>query len=188
MILPSIAPIFIAVAVVLLQFAIKTFDLVVALTHGGPGIATTFPALFVYDVMFQRGQIAIGAAGSMMMLAALAVVLVPYALWMVGDRGGLPMVDATFDLALDPHARAADLRYVAGRIAVYGFLGFFAVIYLLPLFVIVANSFRDLPEIARNGLESRCRKPSRSTRGRRRGRTIASPAPAKGSSVIFTIP
>ena len=31
-ILPSIAPIFIAVAVVLLQFAIKTFDLVVALT------------------------------------------------------------------------------------------------------------------------------------------------------------
>ena len=62
------------------------------------------------------------------------------------------MVDATFDLALDPQARAANLRYAAGRIAVYGFLGFFAVIYLLPLFVIVANSFRDLPEIARNGL------------------------------------
>jgi glucose/mannose transport system permease protein len=80
-ILPSIAPIFIAVAVVLLQFAIKTFDLVVALTHGGPGIATTFPAIYVYDLMFQRGQIAIGAAAAMMMLAALTVVLVPYALW-----------------------------------------------------------------------------------------------------------
>jgi glucose/mannose transport system permease protein len=62
------------------------------------------------------------------------------------------MVDATIDLALDPQARAANFRYAAGRIAVYGFLGFFAVIYLLPLFVIVANSFRDLPEIARNGL------------------------------------
>ena len=61
-ILPSIAPIFIAVAVVLLQFAIKTFDLVVALTQRGPGIATTFPANYVYDLMFQRGQIAIGAA------------------------------------------------------------------------------------------------------------------------------
>ncbi len=35
-VLPSIAPIFIAVAVVLLQFAIKTFDLVMALTQGGP--------------------------------------------------------------------------------------------------------------------------------------------------------
>ena len=58
MILPSIAPIFVAVAVVLLQFAIKTFDLVVALTNGGPGISTTFPAIYVYDLMFQRGQIA----------------------------------------------------------------------------------------------------------------------------------
>ena len=56
-ILPSIAPIFVAVAVVLLQFAIKTFDLVVALTRGGPGISTTFPAIYVYDLMFQRGQI-----------------------------------------------------------------------------------------------------------------------------------
>ena len=80
-ILPTIAPIFVAVAVVLLQFAIKTFDLVVALTQGGPGISTTFPANYVYDLMFQRGQIAIGAAASIMMLLALAVVLVPYALW-----------------------------------------------------------------------------------------------------------
>ncbi|MBV8661602.1 MAG: sugar ABC transporter permease [Hyphomicrobiales bacterium] len=82
-ILPTIAPIFLAVAVVLLQFAIKTFDLVVALTNGGPGISTTFPAIYVYDLMFQRGQIAIGAAAAMMILAALAVVLVPYALWIV---------------------------------------------------------------------------------------------------------
>ena len=62
------------------------------------------------------------------------------------------MVDATYDLAFDPHARSANLRYVAGRVAIYGFLGFFALIYLIPLFVIVANSFRELPEITRNGL------------------------------------
>ena len=86
-ILPSIAPIFVAVVVVLLQFAIKTFDLVVALTRGGPGISTTFPANYVYDLMFQRGQIAIGAAAAIMMLAALAVVLVPYALWTAWRSG-----------------------------------------------------------------------------------------------------
>jgi len=80
-ILPAIMPIFIAVAVVLLQFAIKTFDLVVALTNGGPGIATTFPANYVYELMFRRGQIAIGAGASIMMLAALSVVIGPYALW-----------------------------------------------------------------------------------------------------------
>lgn len=85
-ILPVIAPIFIAVAVVMLQFAIKTFDLVVALTQGGPGISTTFPANYVYDLMFQRGQIGEGAAAAIMMLLALAVVLVPYSLYMVWQR------------------------------------------------------------------------------------------------------
>ena len=62
------------------------------------------------------------------------------------------MADATYDIAYDPHARAANLRYAAQRVAIYGFLGLFALIYLLPLFVVVANSFRELPEIARNGL------------------------------------
>ena len=85
-ILPSITPIFLAVAVVLLQFAIKTFDLAVALTNSGPGISTTFPATYVYDLMFQRGQIADGAAASMMIMLALAVVLVPYSLYLVWRR------------------------------------------------------------------------------------------------------
>ncbi|MEV8467451.1 sugar ABC transporter permease [Fluviibacterium sp. DFM31] len=80
-VLPTIWPIFIAVAVVLLQFAIKTYDLVVALTQGGPGVSTTVPAIVVYDLMFQRGQIAQGAAAAVMILVALAIVLVPYALW-----------------------------------------------------------------------------------------------------------
>jgi glucose/mannose transport system permease protein len=80
-VLPSIRPIFIAVVVILLQYAIKTFDLVVALTVGGPGIATTMPAIVVYDFMFQRGQIAEGAAAAIMILIALLVVLMPYGLW-----------------------------------------------------------------------------------------------------------
>ncbi|MCB1498324.1 MAG: sugar ABC transporter permease [Bauldia sp.] len=84
--IPAIGPIFIAVLVVLLQFAIKTFDLAIALTGGGPGIATTFPAIYVYDLMFQRGQIAEGAAAAIMILLALAVVLVPYSLWRVWRR------------------------------------------------------------------------------------------------------
>lgn len=80
-ILPSIGPIFIAVIVILLQFAIKTFDLVLALTSGGPGISTTMPAIYVYDLMFQRGQLGEGAAAAIMMLAALLIVLVPYGVW-----------------------------------------------------------------------------------------------------------
>lgn len=85
-ILPTIGPIFLAVAVVLLQFAIKTFDLAVALTNSGPGISTTFPATYVYDLMFQRGEIAEGAAAAVMILLALAVVLVPYSFYLVWRR------------------------------------------------------------------------------------------------------
>jgi glucose/mannose transport system permease protein len=80
-ILPAIRPIFIAVLVILLQFAIKTFDLVLALTQGGPGIATQVPAIYVYDLLFQRGQMGEGAAAAIMILLALALVLVPYALY-----------------------------------------------------------------------------------------------------------
>jgi glucose/mannose transport system permease protein len=55
--------------------------LVIALTGGGPGIATEVPAKYVYDLMFQRGQLAEGAAGAIMILVALALVLVPYTIW-----------------------------------------------------------------------------------------------------------
>lgn len=85
-ILPSIRPIIIAVMVILLQFAIKTFDLVLALTTGGPGIATTVPAIHVYDLLFQRGQMAEGAAAAMMILVALAAVLIPYGLYAAWRR------------------------------------------------------------------------------------------------------
>src|ERR1700734_1790867 len=65
---------------------------------------------------------------------------------------GPRMVDATFDLTLDSQARSAGLLYSRGRVAIYAFLGVFALIYLLPLFVVVANSFRELPEITQYGL------------------------------------
>jgi glucose/mannose transport system permease protein len=77
-VLPAIAPIAIAVLVILLQFAIKTFDLVRALTGGGPGIATQLPTLVVYDFMFQRGLLARGSAAAVLMLLTLLAVLLPY--------------------------------------------------------------------------------------------------------------
>jgi glucose/mannose transport system permease protein len=64
------------------------------------------------------------------------------------------MVDATLtsSIAVDPAASLAARRHLIGRIGVYAFLTIFALIYVLPLFVIVANSFRPLPEIVQNGL------------------------------------
>src|SRR6478752_9869598 len=56
------------------------------------------------------------------------------------------------DFAHDPEARAASRRYLVNRVVIYGLLCIFAFIYLTPLFVVVFNSFRDLPEIAARGL------------------------------------
>lgn len=80
-ILPTLWPITVTVVVIELQFAISTFDLVRALTNGGPGIATQLPALVVYDLMFQRGLLGRGAAAAVLMLLILLAVLLPYAAW-----------------------------------------------------------------------------------------------------------
>jgi glucose/mannose transport system permease protein len=78
---PAMWPIVIAVLVILLQFAIKTYELVRALTAGGPGIATTLPSTVVYDYMFQRGLMGAGSAAAVMLLLSLLVVIAPYALY-----------------------------------------------------------------------------------------------------------
>jgi glucose/mannose transport system permease protein len=79
--LPTIWPIFVTVFVILLQWAIKAFDLVRALTGGGPGISTVLPTLVVYDFMFQRGELGRGSAAAVLMLLSLVVVLAPYGIY-----------------------------------------------------------------------------------------------------------
>src|SRR5450432_4194109 len=78
---PAMWPIVIAVLVILLQFAIKTYELVRALTAGGPGIATTLPTAVVYDYMFQRGLIGAGSAAAVMLLLSILLVIVPYVIY-----------------------------------------------------------------------------------------------------------
>jgi glucose/mannose transport system permease protein len=57
------------------------------------------------------------------------------------------------DIAMrSPEETQAARRHMVSRIVIYGLLTVFALVYLLPLFVVVFNSFRDLPEIAENGL------------------------------------
>jgi glucose/mannose transport system permease protein len=85
-VLPTLWPITITVVVIQLQFAISAFDLVRALTNGGPGIATQLPALVVYDLMFQRSQLGRGAAAAVLMLLILLAVLLPYAAWRYVQR------------------------------------------------------------------------------------------------------
>ena len=77
-IIPSLRPVFFSTLMVLSHLAIKSFDLVMALTAGGPGYATDMPATFMYTMAFSRGQIGLGAASATIMLATVAAIVVPY--------------------------------------------------------------------------------------------------------------
>ncbi|MCB2000007.1 MAG: sugar ABC transporter permease, partial [Rhodoferax sp.] len=71
-ILPVLRPVVFSTVLVLSHLSIKSFDLVMALTGGGPGYATDVPATFMYVMSFTRGQIGLGAASATMMLATVA--------------------------------------------------------------------------------------------------------------------
>lgn len=64
------------------------------------------------------------------------------------------MADAVATAAAldDPEAIRASRRRTWTRVAIYGLLTLFALIYVVPLTVVVANSFRSQVEIAQNGL------------------------------------
>jgi glucose/mannose transport system permease protein len=77
-VIPSLRPVFFSTLMVVSHLAIKSFDLVMALTAGGPGYATDLPATFMYATAFTRGQIGLGAASATVMLALVSAIVVPY--------------------------------------------------------------------------------------------------------------
>ena len=88
-IIPMLRPAFLSAFVVLAHLAIKSYDLVIALTNGGPGRATELPATFMYSYTFTRNSMGIGAASAVIMLMMIASVIIPYIYAEVGggNRG-----------------------------------------------------------------------------------------------------
>lgn len=77
-IIPQLRPAFLSAVIVLAHMAIKSYDLVIALTGGGPGNATEMPATFMYSYTFTRNQMAVGGASAVIMLMTIAAIIVPY--------------------------------------------------------------------------------------------------------------
>jgi glucose/mannose transport system permease protein len=77
-IIPMLRPAMLSVIVLLSYIAIKSFDLVLALTNGGPGTATELPSTFMFSATFRRNQMGVGAASAVMMLMTVAAIIVPY--------------------------------------------------------------------------------------------------------------
>ncbi|RDE08891.1 carbohydrate ABC transporter permease [Pelagibacterium lacus] len=77
-IIPLLRPAFLSAVIVLSHMAIKSYDLVIALTGGGPGNATELPSTFMYSYTFTRSQMAVGSASAVMMLMGVAAIMIPY--------------------------------------------------------------------------------------------------------------
>ncbi len=77
-VIPSLRPVFFSSFMILAHIAIKSFDLVMALTNGGPGYSSDLPATFMYTYAFTRNQIGLGASSAMVMLMIVVAVIVPF--------------------------------------------------------------------------------------------------------------
>jgi len=77
-IIPLMRPVFLSAFVVLAHLAIKSYDLVVAMTDGGPGTATWTPALFMQKFTFGRNEMGMGAASAIIMMMMIFSIIIPY--------------------------------------------------------------------------------------------------------------
>jgi glucose/mannose transport system permease protein len=85
-VIPMMRPVFITTLVLITSGIVKLYDLVVAQTGGGPGIASEVPAKYVYDMMFLAQNLGQGFAASSMMLVTVAIILIPWAYLEFGGK------------------------------------------------------------------------------------------------------
>ncbi|WP_235890715.1 carbohydrate ABC transporter permease [Pararhizobium mangrovi] len=77
-VIPMLSGMFVTALVLLGIAVVKVYDLVVAMTGGGPGISTEVPAKFVIDYLFNRQNVALATAAASVMFVAVFVVVGPW--------------------------------------------------------------------------------------------------------------
>ena len=77
-VLPLLGPMVVTAVVLLAISVARLYDLVVAMTGGGPGISSDVPAKFVMDHLFERSNIGLATSAATMMLITVAIVLSPW--------------------------------------------------------------------------------------------------------------
>ncbi|MCB1337652.1 MAG: sugar ABC transporter permease [Maritimibacter sp.] len=85
-VIPMMRPVFITTLVLVVTGIVRIYDLIVAQTGGGPGIATEVPAKYVYDMMFQAANLGQAFAASTTMLLTVAIFVIPWAMMEFGGK------------------------------------------------------------------------------------------------------
>ncbi|GES45004.1 carbohydrate ABC transporter membrane protein 1 (CUT1 family) [Rhizobium sp. ERR 922] len=79
-VIPMMRGVFVTTLVIVASGIVRVYDLVVAMTSGGPGFASEMPAKYVYDFMFQRSNLGQALSASTVMLVTVFIFVVPWAL------------------------------------------------------------------------------------------------------------
>ena len=77
-VLPQLGPSFGTAFVLLAVSVVKVYDVVVAMTQGGPGDASEVPAKFIMDNLFSRANVGLASAASTVMLLTVLALLLPW--------------------------------------------------------------------------------------------------------------
>ena len=84
-VLPMMKPVLVTTFVIVASGAVRIYDLVVAITDGGPGISSDVPTRYIYqNFSANLGQ---SLAASTCMLVAMAVILIPWIKMEFGKKG-----------------------------------------------------------------------------------------------------
>ncbi len=77
-VIPMLRPVFLSAMIILINLALKSYDLVLSVTGNNPGGAAELPSTFMYSYTFTRDQMAVGSASAIIMMMTIAAVMIPY--------------------------------------------------------------------------------------------------------------
>ncbi len=73
-----LTPMLVTAAVLLAVAVAKLYDLVIAMTKGGPGLASEVPAKFIMDNFFERSNVGLGSAAATVLLVTVVAIVAPW--------------------------------------------------------------------------------------------------------------
>jgi glucose/mannose transport system permease protein len=85
-VLPMLAPLVATCVMLLSLLSLRAYDLVIALTGGGPGYSSDLPGKFIVDFASERANLGLAAAAAVEMLIVLGLLLAPYMIFNARQR------------------------------------------------------------------------------------------------------
>jgi raffinose/stachyose/melibiose transport system permease protein len=84
--IPLLREVFVVITVLYTIGTMKLFDIIYAMTLGGPGRSTYVVAVYMYFTAFKYYKIGLGCTVSWLMTIMVAALVIPYVLYMVKER------------------------------------------------------------------------------------------------------